>query len=97
MSLTRFAEDAPRLGLADIGAVLPANQADAVLSLDVEIDDQAHQRQVALTTTNLPGGGRRRWWWVCPRCGRRAGFLYLVDDVLCRRCAGLAYASEFSS
>ncbi len=36
MSWTRFAEDAARLGLADIGAVLPADQADALLNIDVQ-------------------------------------------------------------
>jgi len=91
----RFTEDIPRLGLEEVGAILPADQADAVLRIDVEIDDKTQQRQVALTTTSLPGGGRRRRWWVCPRCGRRAGHLYLADDISCRRCTGLSYSSEF--
>jgi len=95
LSWTRFAEDTPRPGLEDIGAALPPDRADTVLNIEVQIEDQAQQRQVALTTTDLPGGGRRRWWWICPRCGRRAGYLYLTDDVTCRRCAGLRYSSEF--
>jgi len=49
---------------------------------------------VALSAT--PGGGSR-WWWTCPGCGSRAGDLYLTparDRLGCRRCCGLAYASQ---
>ena len=91
----RFIEEIPRLGLEDVRAALPADQSDVLLNIDVEIDEQVHQQQVALTTTSLPGRSRRRWWWVCPLCGRRAGHLYLADDISCRRCAGLCYSSEF--
>jgi len=94
MIWTKFTEDAPRLGLEAVGEILSGDEADALLDIDVEIDDAVIRRRVALTTTDQPRGGRRRWW-VCPRCGRRTGHLYLVGDVTCRRCAGLSYASEF--
>jgi len=42
-------------------------------------------------------GGRcgLRWWWLCPLCSRRVNALYLIHArMACRKCQGLAYASE---
>jgi hypothetical protein len=36
----------------------------------------------------------RGWLWQCPRCGKHVLHLYLLDDVCCRRCAGLDYSSR---
>lgn len=47
-----------------------------------------------LTSIEAPLGGRR-WFAVCPRCERRVLSLYVLDqNVACRTCHGLAYASQ---
>jgi hypothetical protein len=39
------------------------------------------------------GGGRP--WFQCPYCRRRSAVIYIGDkDIACRRCLGLAYASQ---
>jgi|HubBroStandDraft_6_1064221.scaffolds.fasta_scaffold510464_1 hypothetical protein len=51
---------------------------------------------VRLTSTPCNYGGQRRWF-VCPArsCGRRVAVLHLGSKYfLCRRCCGLAYASQ---
>ncbi len=38
-----------------------------------------------------------RWWWACPRCGRRAGVLWLsptAQGFACRECHGIRYMSR---
>jgi hypothetical protein len=40
--------------------------------------------------------GHRRPWWRCPYCDRLVALLYGVDGGFrCRRCAGLAYPSQY--
>ena len=51
---------------------------------------------VWIEATGQPGSGRYRLWWACPKCGRRAGVLYLPPGAArfaCRACHGLAYRS----
>ena len=38
--------------------------------------------------------GSERPLWLCPRCDRAAYIIYDRNGVACRRCHGLAYASE---
>ena len=44
----------------------------------------------------VPSGfGGTRAFWLCPRCGRRARYLYLGDrGFVCRECAKLNYRSQ---
>jgi hypothetical protein len=49
---------------------------------------------VQLTTTS-PAYGGVRWWYVCPECKSRKAALYVSGAILlCRRCAGIHYASQ---
>ena len=62
------------------------------------------QQTVQLTTTE-PNFGGIRYWLVCPNCGRRAGKLYVTDEMLqmspevrryeCRLCLGLVYLLQY--
>ncbi len=49
--------------------------------------------RVHLTWTDCHLGGQRPWF-VCPGCSGRVAILFLGRRVLCRRCLGLAYASQ---
>lgn len=51
-----------------------------------------------LFSTSRCGAGGRRWWFLCPTgCGRRVALIYRTPrGLLCRRCANLAYASQFA-
>jgi hypothetical protein len=56
------------------------------------------EQRVPITWTACHLGGRRPWF-VCPSnsngCGRRVALLYGVGELFaCRRCYGLAYASQ---
>ena len=52
------------------------------------------EQRVPLTWTACHLGGQRPWF-VCWACGHRAAVLYLAGERFsCRRCAGLAYASQ---
>lgn len=51
------------------------------------------RRRVGLDWTACHFGGRRSWF-LCPDCGRRVGVLYIGRQFACRRCCGLAYASQ---
>jgi hypothetical protein len=49
---------------------------------------------VPITWTACHFGGRRPWF-VCPHCGLRIAMIYIAGEyVACRRCLGLAYASQ---
>jgi hypothetical protein len=61
-------------------------------------DGGAEERYVVGVGGADPAGGRWRVW-ACPGCGGRAADLYLVagrDRLGCRRCCGLAYASQLT-
>jgi hypothetical protein len=73
-----------------------------IRSYDVREWKHVEQR-VPLTWTKCHLGGRRLWF-QCPvrsngtNCGRRVAKLYLGGDLFaCRRCWGLAYASQQDS
>ena len=86
-----------------------ADKGTVRLTYTVGRDGQEQKRMeyaVPLVTTALTSGGRR-WWFRCvasrngePRCGRRAGKLYLPPGgrvFACRRCYDLAYTSSRES
>jgi hypothetical protein len=51
-------------------------------------------RRVPITWTTCHFGGRRPWF-ACPYCGRRCAVIYMAEKHLaCRRCFGMAYASQ---
>jgi hypothetical protein len=51
-------------------------------------------RRLPITWTACHFGGRRPWF-ECPYCRRRSALIYIGDeDIACRRCFGLAYASQ---
>ena len=61
------------------------------------------EQRVPITWTACHFGGQRPWF-VCSiyssgrHCGRRVALLYLADELFaCRRCYGLAYASQRSA
>src|SRR5277367_2637620 len=51
-------------------------------------------RRVPITWTTCHFGGRRPWF-ECPYCRRRSAVIYMAEEhMACRRCFGLAYASQ---
>jgi hypothetical protein len=66
----------------------------------LRLKDRVH-RLAARTVDILVNGNRvpvdwdvqGRPWFLCPACGRRRQHLYL-DELVCRRCAGLDYSSR---
>ena len=58
------------------------------------------EQRVSITWTNCNFGGRRPWFICSVRsntqyCGRRVAVLYLAgESFACRKCYGLAYASQ---
>jgi hypothetical protein len=93
-------------GGAPSGSISVRTEADAVLltfqyrsSTDPEW--QSLEQRVPITWTGCHLGGRRPWF-ICTvytggrYCGRRVALLYLAAGELfaCRRCCGLAYASQ---
>jgi hypothetical protein len=51
-------------------------------------------QRVPISWTACHFGGRRPWF-ECPYCRRRSAVIYIGDkDIACRRCFGLAYASQ---
>jgi hypothetical protein len=51
-------------------------------------------KRLAISWTACHFGGRRPWF-VCPHCGRRSAVIHIAGEyVACRRCLGLAYASQ---
>ena len=58
------------------------------------------EQRVSITSTNSNFGGRRPWFICSVRsntqyCGRRVAVLYLAgESFACRKCYGLAYASQ---
>jgi len=60
------------------------------------VDLSAGQWSTTLELTRIPSGfGGSRAFWMCPRCGRRARFLYFKKlSFVCRRCAKLNYRCQ---
>ena len=59
------------------------------------------EQRVPITWTECHFGGGRRPWFTCSThvngryCGRRVAMLYLAGEFFaCRKCYGLAYASQ---
>ena len=58
------------------------------------------EQRVSITWTNCHVGGRRPWFTCSAHtngryCGRRVAVLYLAgESFACRKCYGLAYASQ---
>jgi len=65
-------------------------------SLDYSFDGERRHYDISLAETQCTYGGTRLWF-LCPRggCGRRAAVLHRSSGwFVCRRCAGLKYASQ---
>ena len=95
MSSREFVEDRPRLGVDIARVFFSQTDTQATVDVAVDLDGEKTVQQVQLTSTPMPRRGGRRWWWCCPRCKRRAGYLFPLAGLVCRRCAGLAYASQY--
>jgi hypothetical protein len=95
MIWTRFADEAPRIGIQEVRPLLPRSDEPAAVDVDIDVQVGPRVQRLRLESTRMPRRGGRRWWWLCPACGRRVGHLYLADELLCRRCSGLRYASEY--
>jgi hypothetical protein len=55
---------------------------------------ESAEQWVEMTTTACHLGGRR-YWFSCPGCSQRVAVLYAPGNrFACRRCSGLAYASQ---
>lgn len=83
--------------VASIGVQVIAGKALAAAWLSYTTrQGEAHSYPVMIAATGQPGDGRYRLWWACPKCGRRAGVLYLPPGAArfaCRACHGLTYRS----
>lgn len=61
-------------------------------------DSGPRSHRVRLDTGGYRFGGVRQHWFVCPSCQRRIAILYVgADGLACRRCLGVAYASQLGS
>lgn len=56
-------------------------------------DPEQWSYRIQLAWTDCNYGGSRPWF-CCPNCGRRVAMLYAGRRFLCRKCHGLAYASQ---
>ena len=76
----------------------PAEPSAARRSFTLQEPGQTYQDRVTAIGQPRKVGGRvgLRWWWCCPFCGGRVIALYLAQGgrFACRKCLGLAYASE---
>ncbi len=58
----------------------------------------SRSQRVRLATGGYRFGCVRQYWFVCPSCQRRIAILYVgADGLACRRCLGVAYASQSGS
>ena len=84
------------------GEMFPITEHDAVILIYQSLSWGATKakpilQQVAITWTGLHFGGQRPWF-ICRGCGRRAAVLYTTGGLFeCRRCRGLAYATQQES
>lgn len=64
------------------------------VQLSYAVNGMGKAEQITLVTTECNFGGSRPWF-LCPRCSRRVGVLFMRSGrFVCRRCAGVAYASQ---
>jgi hypothetical protein len=81
---------------SEVDAVVLMYQARSLLAAGWKSIEQ----RVPITWTNCHFGGRRPWFICSVRsngryCGRRVAVLYLAgESFACRKCYGLAYASQ---
>lgn len=55
-------------------------------------------QRVRLATGGYRFGGVRQHWFACPVCDQRIALLYVsANGLACRRCLGVAYASQSES
>lgn len=80
---------------ASIGIRAEASQVTLTYSYQPAGRQPEVVRQViAIETTQCTLGGRRHWF-LCPLCGGRVAVVYGAGRLFgCRRCKGLAYASQ---
>lgn len=52
-----------------------------------------NQQSILLDKTKC-NYGSYRYWFLCPECKKRCKILYFKKELLCRKCAGLTYASQ---
>jgi len=61
-------------------------------------DSGPRSHRIRLATGGYRFGGVRQHWFVCSSCQRRIAILYVgADGLACRRCLGVAYASQSGS
>jgi hypothetical protein len=78
-----------------VGIFLWADEVELIYGLFAKPRSELIRERIPLSSTTCHGGGRRRWF-VCPGCGSRRAILYLGHELFrCRRCNGLAYASQY--
>ena len=95
MISTEFVRDVPRIGVGDLGRVFEDAATTAAVDLRVDVDGSYFTQRVELRTTKMPRCRGERWWLVCPACRRRCAYLYPAHGLVCRRCAGLKYITQY--
>jgi hypothetical protein len=88
-------------GLTGLGLSLRVKvYLDFIVLTDLNADPMSASREtvIDLERTACRFGGRRTWF-RCPRagCGRRVAVLFVAGEVMCRKCAGLKYESQYRS
>lgn len=92
VSAAPLAEDLAAVAVRDLGPLL--RPMDGACPVAASFDLGGRRWRVIVTQTPVFGHAVRHWF-QCPRCGRRAGRLFLFDAHLaCRRCEGVRYASQ---
>lgn len=95
MISAEFVRDVPRIGVGDLAPVLNGETTTAAVDLRVEVEGANFNQRVEVRSTQMPRQRGVRWWLVCPTCGKRCAHLYPAHGLICRRCAGLKYVSQF--
>ena len=68
------------------------------VAFSVVTDTGPRYQRVRLATGGYRFGSVRQHWFVCPSCQRHIAILYVgTDGLACRRCLGVAYASQSES
>ena len=73
---------------------------DLIILTDLNAGPASASREtvIDIERTACTFGGRRAWF-RCPRagCGRRVAVLFVASEIMCRKCAGLKYESQYRS